>query len=436
MNKHSLLWQSIPEWEDRGGTLYLDGISSRDLIKEFGSPLYVYSENRIRHNYRKLVKAYQKYYVNFSAYYAIKANNNPAIVKILAEEGAGADCSCVPEILIAQKIGMPADKILYSGVYNSDKELLFALDNHVRLNLEDTSQLRRIPQNKVPEFLCFRVNPGIGSSGKEGLIFAGKNAKFGIIESDIRGAYAMAKDLGVKRFGIHMMTGSNILTHHYFKKIVQILLDLAGPIAKELGITFEFIDIGGSLGIPYHRQEKPLDIDLVAREVVSVLEKKLEQYHLGKPLLIHEPGRYLLGDAGVLLTSITSIKKAHKTFIGVDAGMHTLLRPALYDSYHHIFAAEKLHYPLNNKVNIVGQICENTDQFAKDRLMPSSLKVHDILAIMDVGAYGFCMASQYNTKPRPAEVLIKDGQAYLIRQRETFEDLIEKVMIPEHLKPR
>jgi diaminopimelate decarboxylase len=419
------VWKSVSELNHRNGILHLEGIAIPDLARTFGTPLYVYSYNRIKKNYHRLVNAYRAHYPHFEVYYAIKANNNPAIVKLLAEEGAGADASCIPEILIAKQAGIPDHRILYSGVYNSDHDLRYAVDHRTRLNLEDLSQLYRLEKISIPEFLSFRINPGMGESGIKGLVFAGPDAKFGIIEPDVEKAYTQAKEWGVKRFGIHMMTGSNVLNPHYFEQVVIKLLDIAGPLAKKLGIQFEFIDIGGSLGVPYRPEEEELDVNQVAQSVVRALRAKLKEYHMGEPTLIHEPGRYLVCDAGVLVASVASIKQAHKTFIGLDAGMQTLLRPALHGAYHHILYSNNLNAPCDRKVNVVGQICESTDTFAKDAMLPSATAIGDQLVFLNAGAYGYSMSSQYNSKMRPAEVLVKDGQACLIRKREQFDDLIK-----------
>lgn len=427
------VWKSVAQLENRNGELYIDGCSALELARKFGTPLYVYSENRIRENYRRLIRAYRGLYQKFKAYYAIKANNNPAIVRVLASEGCGADASCIPEITIARGAGIPQNDILYSGVYNSDSELRQALESGAMINLEDISQLERLAKIGVPEFLCLRVNPGLGGSGEEGLVFAGPDAKFGIIERDIKEAYCRAKELGVKRFGIHMMTGSNILNPDYFEEIVGRLLDTAGLLSKELGIRFELIDIGGSLGVPYRPEQEELDIDLVAGKVISMLRKKLTEYGMGEPYLIHEPGRYLVCDAGILLTSVTSVKEGYKKFIGVDAGMNSLIRPAMYKAYHHILYANDLDAACDTKANVVGQVCENTDQLAAGRELPTGVKVGDVLAILDAGAYGFGMSSQYNSRPRPAEVLVCNGRAELIREREVFDDLVRGVRVPERL---
>ncbi len=425
-----LLWKSVAEIENRNGRLFFDGCDVCDLADRFGTPLYAYSRSRIQSNYRRLLAAYKSQYPKFRIYYAVKANNNPAIVRVLGEEGAGADASCIPEILLAKKAGIASENILYSGVYNADKDLKWAAEQGVRLNLEDVSQIERLSRFSVPEFLSLRINPGIGGVGREGLVFAGPDAKFGIIERDVERAYRMAKRLGVKKFGIHMMTGSNILSLDYFEEIVEKLLDIAGPIAQKLGISFDFIDIGGSLGVPYRPEDEELDVGEVAKRVVKKLREKLTAYRMGEPWLIHEPGRYLVCDAGILLARVTSIKNAYKKFVGLDAGMHTLLRPALYGAYHQILYANDLNAPSDHPVNVVGQICESSDMFAKDRFLSSKIAVGDLLAFLNTGAYGFSMSSQYNSQPRAAEVLVCKGDAALIRERETFEDLVKHTSMP------
>lgn len=412
--------------QNRGGLLYIGGCSALDLAREYGTPLYVYDEQRIRANYHRILDAFRPLYKNFKLYYAVKANNNLAVLRILEQMGSGVDVSSPAEIYLAKKAGFSKDRILYSGNYHSDEELRAAIEEGIKINLDDISQLERmIKMDLHPEFLSFRINPGIGGSGHEGLVFAGPNVKFGISEEVAAKAYKMAKDYGVKTFGVHMMAGSNILNEDHFETITSRLLEIVERIVGMTSIDISFIDIGGGLGIPSEPTDRPLDLEAVAKKVVS-------QFNNEEITLMMEPGRYIVGDAGVLLAKVHSIKRSQKTFIGIDAGMNTLLRPALYGAYHPILAANKLDSENEEKVNIVGQICENTDHLAKDRMMPK-LNEGDLLAITDVGAYGFAMSSQYNTRPRAAEVLVNEGKHELIRRRETKEDIDRNVAIPPHL---
>lgn len=419
--------------ENKNGILYIEGANTLELAKEFDTPLYVYSEKRIRDNVKRVKAAFKKHYPNFRLYYAVKANNNLAILKIIKQEADGFDCAAPEEIHLAMEAGAKPTEILYSGVYHRNEELAYALKAGVNINLEGISQIKRLLKLGTPEFISFRVNPGISGGSIKGLVFAGHDAKFGIIEKNVLEAYRIAKEAGIKRFGMHMMTGSNVKDPAYFEEASSKLLDIAGNVRKELGIQFDFIDIGGGLGISYKPSEHDLDVEAAAKKVAAVFDKKVKELDLGNPILMIEPGRYIVGDSSILLTKVHSIKDAYKRFIGVDAGMNILLRPMLYDAYHHIVVANKLNEKPTEKVSIVGPVCENTDQLAKDRMMPA-LEEGDLLAVLNAGAYGFSMSSQYNTRPRAAEVLVNNGKAEIIRERETIYDIYKNVIVPKRLK--
>ena len=426
------MYQIKEHLQNRNGILYIGDCGSLELAEKYGTPIYVYDENAIRKRARALTEIFTKYYDRFKLYYAIKANNNLAILNILRQEGLGADCSCPAEIELALKAGFSKERILYSGIYHRDDELEYSAKSGVAVNLEDITQIERLVRYGKPEILCLRINPGIGKGKFKGLVFAGKDAKFGISSDKAVEAYKKASQHGFKRFGIHMMTGSCVTDSSYFEEITCKLLDIAGDVRKKIGIEFEFIDIGGGLGVSYMPKESELNIEATAKKVTGIFARKCKEYKLGNPYLMIEPGRYLVCEAGVLLTKVTSIKSAYKKFVGVDAGMNTLLRPALYGAYHEIVVANNLNSKKSERVNIVGQICENTDMFAKYRLMPK-IKQGDLLAILNAGAYGFAMGSQYNTRPMCAEVLVCSGIGELIRLRETIEDITKNMAVPERL---
>lgn len=402
--------------------LNIERCSSISLVRKYGTPLYVYSVSRIRENYKRIYNAFKRFYPNFRLHYSIKTNGNLAILKMLRGLGAAADASSSGEVYLAQKAGMK--KILYSGVYYRDDEIRYGVKNGAVINLDDPQKLRLLKKLNYKKPVCFRLNPGIGHGKFERIVTGGKKAKFGIVESEIYSAYAAAKNLGFKNFGIHMMTGSCILDKNYFARATSILLDIAGAISRQIGIKFAFVDIGGGFGIPYEPGEKELDIEFVGKSVAKVLKAKNKKYSLGTPTLLIEPGRYIVGDACVLLTSVTSIKNKPKKFVGVDAGMNTLLRPMLYGAYHPIIFANHPKAKPKERVTIVGPICESTDILAKDRLLPR-LKEGDILAILNAGAYGFSMSSTYGGRPRPAEVLVRNNKTTLIRKRGGFESLVD-----------
>jgi len=261
-------------------------------------------------------------------------------------------------------------------------------------------------------------------------VTAGPDAKFGMREREALKAYRLAKEAGIKRLGVHMMAGSNVLETPYWAAITDRLTSIAARIAKALHIELDFIDLGGGFGVPDKLGEKPLPIQELAKKVVGAYEERLAKTpEIGDPTLVIEPGRYLVGDAGVLLASVTHVKTAAKRFVGCDAGMNTLLRPALYGAYHEILPATKLDARRSVRVNVTGQICENTDIQGKDRRLPA-LEHGDLLAFLNCGSYGYTMASHYNSRPLPAEVLIEEGQARLVRERETPEDLLRGQAIP------
>lgn len=424
------MWEIKNHLKNNKGTLYIEECNAIELTKEYDTPLYVYSESRIKENYLRLFNAFKKNYDKFKLYYSLKANDNLAISRILQKLGAGADCSSPAEIHLAKKAGIT--DIIYSGIYYRDDEIAYGVKNKVKINLDNADKLDALAKTGTRE-VCFRINPGIGNGKFDQIVTGGKEAKFGIVEEDILNAYKKAKELGFNRFGIHMMTGSCIIEGDYFEKITTILMDMVGNIANQLKIKFDFIDIGGGFGIPYENNEKELDIEEVAKSVTKVFKKKLEEYNLGNPYLVIEPGRYIVGDAAILLTKVASIKKNPKNFIGVDASMSTLIRPMLYNTHHEIYLANDLNSVKENKVDIVGQICETTDVFAKNTEMPK-IKENDILAILNAGAYGFSMSSTYGGKPKPAEVLVNGNKHELIRKRQTFEDLEKNQIIPERLR--
>ena len=415
-------WHGVKGIESKDNRLTIGGLSPKDLVNEYGSPLYVYLEDRILENAQKLTDAFRRQYGDYQLLYAVKANNNLHILKCLEAVGVGADASCVNEIKLAQMAGIEPSKIFFSAVFPSTKSLEEAKQLGAVLNLENLSDLDLLEENP-PEQICFRINPNITSCGAEGLKFAGPDAKFGISGSQAMDAYSRAKKIGVKRFGAHIMTGSNILDEEYFAKTVTALFDIIGPVANSLSLDFDFINLGGSLGIPYRLDQKPLDIENLAQSVSAEIKKCSAKYNMKLPKLYQEPGRFIVGDAGILLSSVNAIKQTEKLWLGIDAGMNCLIRPAMYKSYHHIVSEKEVIPVVYQAYNVVGPICENTDIFAVDYKQLPVMHKDDIVAILCVGAYGYGMSSQYNTQCRPAEIMIKSSGAKLIRKADGLEDI-------------
>ena len=286
----------------KNGQIYLEDVPVTELAKTYGTPTYVYEENRIRCNFRRALKAFQKYYPNFRFFYAIKANNNLAVAHILRQEGAGIDAASVNEILLAKKLGLGGTDVMFSGNFLSDDDIRQGLESGVIFNLDDISTLPRVLKFGKPEFLSFRLNPGYGQCEVGDFVCnGGPDAKFGVHPDQIMDAYRLAKEAGITRFGAHMMPGSCIRDPEYFRFITELLMDNIGKVGKELNINFEFIDLGGGLGIPYKPGDHTLDIDEAARLVAEVFTEKIAEYGLQPPRLMMEPARYFVGDADILL---------------------------------------------------------------------------------------------------------------------------------------
>jgi len=410
--------------ENRNGKLYFGGVSVSELAQRFDTPLYIISESRIRENYQRLYNVLSQNYRKIRIFYAMKANSNLNVLQILKNEGACVDTVSPGEVFTALTAGFPPEHILFTGTSVRNDELRFIIGSNVTVNVDSLSQLSRLLKMTTPKVLSVRVNPEIGAGHHSHVITAGKNSKFGLWEDDTLAAYTQAKKAGVERFGIHMHVGSGVLNVEAFLMALDKLLSIARKVHDKIGIDFEFVDVGGGLGVPYKPAENELDLKLFGDEVLSLFKNKIAEYGFEEPAFCVEPGRYLVSDASILLTSVNTVKTTpFKKFVGIDAGFNTLVRPTMYGSYHHILVANRLGAPDEEVYDVVGPICESGDALAKDRLLPR-VEEGDLLAVLNAGAYGFAMSSQYNSRPRAAEVLVKDGEYRLVRERERFEDLL------------
>jgi len=418
------MFEFQPSLKNKDGHLLFDNINVEELVKEFDTPLYLISEKRIRDKYRTLHDILIQDYDKIRIYYAAKANSNLNVLKILRTEGAYLDAVSPGEIFLALKAGFLPERILFTGTSVRTDELNFIADSQVTVNIDSYSELNRLLNHMIPKTLSVRINPKIGSGHHDHCITAGPETKFGLWEEVTLKTYQKAKEVGVEKFGIHMHIGSGILKIESILLAFNNLLSMAKKIRDKINITFEFIDMGGGLGVPYKPQEKEIDLTLFSKKILSLFKRKITEYNLGNPFFCLEPGRYLVSDSSILLTSVNTIKVTpFKKFVGVDVGFNTLLRPSMYGSYHHILVANKLNSPKNQIYDVVGPICESGDVIAKNRQLPM-VEEGDLLAILNAGAYGFAMSSQYNSRPRAAEVLIKDKKYFLSRKRETFNSLL------------
>lgn len=398
--------------------LEIAGNEAEEIVENNDTPLFVYDAEKIREQYRSLDEAFSSHYEDFSINFAVKSNFNPGIARLLVDEGAGLNCAAKSEILLADEVG--ADEVMYTAPYNRKDELVYAIEHGATVNLDSVFLLEKI--DEMPEEICFRIDPGIGE-GDHGLVFGGGDTKFGIPVERAVEAYRKAKKRGAEKFGMHMMTGSNVRDPEYFGQITEKLLGIAGEIAEELDIEFEFVDIGGGLGIPYRPEQEELDVEKTAEKVTEKFREGIEEYSIGRPQLRIEPGRFLVARSGHLLSRVTGVKEKGGTeFVGIDTGMHHNIRPMLLDAYHEILLANDLERPVNGEKTVVGPVCSSTDVMAEDRELPE-IEEGELISIEDIGAYGFTMASHWNSRPLPAEVLVDGGEVEVIREREGLRDI-------------
>ena len=392
-----------------------------EAIKRFPTPFHIYDEKAIRENARNLIKAFS-WAPGFKEFFAVKANPNPFLMKILYEEGFGADCSSLAELMLAEKVGIKGEDIMLTSNNTPAEEFIYARNLGATLNLDDITHINYVEKHAgLPEVISFRYNPG-PLKGGNAIIGIPEEAKYGLTRDQLFEAYKTVKERGVKHFGLHTMIASNELHAEYFVDTAEILFDLIFELSEEVGISFDFVNLGGGFGIPYRPGDKPLDIKYISERISEVYDEKIISRGL-KPLKIcMESGRLITGPYGYLVTRAIHKKEIYKDYIGVDACMADLMRPALYGAYHHITVLGKENAKAVKKYDITGSLCENNDKFAIDRVLPE-IETGDILVIHDTGAHGYAMGFNYNGKLRSAELLLKeDGTVDMIRRPETLDD--------------
>lgn len=401
------------------------------MISEHPTPFYVYDERGICDGMRRLKEAFTYRGIRFKEFFAVKACPNPSILSIVNSHGAGFDCSSLPEIALAKKyVGASGHEIMFTSNNTSDAELRRALEEKVIINLDDITlieKLSRVARSMkwcFPETICFRYNPGPTRDGME-ILGKPQEQKYGLADWQIVEAYKMARELGAVRFLLHTMICSNQLNYRYLVETVAMLLRVARRLYKKLEIKLPSINMGGGLGIRYRPGQRELPIEKMTKEIAVLLNQFYDEVGY-MPDLHMESGRWVTGPHGVLVTRVINQKHIYKEFRGVDACMSSLMRPGIYGAYHHITVLDKHGRPKGGRrqrVNVVGSLCENCDQFAKDRLLPV-MKEGDILVIEDAGAHGIAMTYQYNGRMRPAEFLLQENQSVrMIARAETESDL-------------
>ncbi|WP_226373866.1 diaminopimelate decarboxylase [Citrifermentans bemidjiense] len=388
------------------------------IQQHFQTPFHIYDESGIRETGAQLVKAFSGI-PGFREFFAVKALPNREILKLMKEMGFGFDCSSIPEVILARELGARPEDIMFTSNNTSQEEFDFATqDGGCIMNLDDISLIEKVPH--FPEMICFRYNPGPRRTGNV-IIGNPEEAKYGVSHEQVVEAYRQAKERGATRFGLHTMVASNELDYTYIVETARMVLEVAEEVEAALGIKFEFVNIGGGFGIPYRPEQKTLDLARMSAEVTELFDG-FRKRHGHAPAMFMESGRFMTGPHGALVTTAINSKDTYRRYIGVDACMSALMRPALYGAYHHIDVLGKDRDPKTEIYDVVGSLCENNDKFAVQReLQP--IEDGDILVIHDSGAHGHAMGFQYNGRLRPKELMLRaDGRVELIRRAETVED--------------
>ncbi len=392
------------------------------IIQDYPTPLHVYTQREMVKNAVDLCAAFA-WNRGFKEYFAVKAAPNPFLMKILRSCQLGMDASSLAELELSQLVGARGEEIMFTSNNTPESEYRRARELGAIINLDDLTHIDYIHASVgMPELISFRLNPGDALGGSE-IIGHPIEAKFGLTREQLVKAYRAARECGAKRFGLHTMPISNNLDISYFPKTVKLLLEIALELHQQLGITIEFINMGGGLGIPYRPEDQPIDIAKLSRSIQDTFRQILSGTAHAEPKLFMECGRYISGPYGFLITRAIHTKDIYRRFIGVDASMANLMRPGMYDAYHHITVMGKENEPHSEVYDVVGSLCENNDKFARQRRLP---RIHpgDILVIHDTGAHGHSMGFNYNGKLRSAEVLIRsDGSVMQVRRAETIDDL-------------
>ena len=393
-----------------------------DIASHYATPFYLYDEKGIRETARRVNKAFS-WNKGFKEYFAVKATPTPGILKILHEEGCGADCSSYTELLMADAVGFKGDEIMFSSNDTPAEDFQLARKLNATINLDDITHidfLERVAD--IPDTVCCRYNPGGHFAIANNIMDNPGDAKYGMTREQLTEAYKRLMAKGVKHFGLHAFLASNTVTNDYYPELARILFKVAVELKEETGASIEFINLSGGVGIAYRPGQQQNDIMEIGEGVRRAYEEVLVPAGMGNVKLYTEMGRYMLAPYGALVSRVIHQKHIYKEYIGLDACAANLMRPAIYGAYHHITVMGKENAPCDHKYDVTGGLCENNDKFAIDRMLPE-INIGDLVFIHDAGAHGFAMGYNYNGKLRSAELLLKeDGSVEMIRRAETPAD--------------
>lgn len=392
------------------------------IIEKYPTPFHLYSEQGIRATARELASAFA-WNKGFREYFAVKATPNPAILKILKEEGCGVDCSSYNELVMSNVVGFTGGGIMFSSNDTPEEDFILASRLNSIINLDDITHINFLEKIAgIPETVCCRFNPGSSFTVNTNIMDNPGEAKYGFTREQLSEGFKLLLSKGAKRFGLHAFLASNTTNPEYYPLLAETLFKTAVELHDETGADFAFINLSGGLGIPYRPTDKAVNVNEVSQKIQNAYNKILTPAGLNNIAIFTELGRYMLAPHGCLVTTVKHEKNIHKNYIGVDACAANLMRPAMYGAYHHITVAGKENLPLDHVYDVTGSLCENNDKFAVNRELPK-IDIGDILVIHDTGAHGFSMGYNYNGKLRSAEILLReDGTTEIIRRPETTAD--------------
>ncbi len=393
-----------------------------EITKNFPTPFHLYDEKGIRENARKLYEAFS-WNKGFKEYFAVKATPNPFLLQILKEEGCGADCSSMTELMLSEAVGMTGTDIMFSSNVTPAEEYKKAYELGAYINLDDYTHIDFLNElTGIPETIFCRYNPGgVFELGTDIMDNPGE-AKYGFTKEQLLDGFVRLRDMGAKHFGVHSFLASNTVSNEYYPELARILFELAVEIKEKTGICLEYINLSGGIGVPYRPEQEANDIMVIGEGVRKQFEAILEPAGLGNIALFTELGRYMLAPYGCLVSKAIHEKHTYREYIGLDSCAVDLMRPAMYGAYHHITVLGKENEPCDHCYDVTGSLCENNDKFAINRMLPKVDK-GDYLVIHDTGAHGYAMGYNYNGKLKSAELLLKeDGSVQMIRRAEKPED--------------
>lgn len=392
------------------------------ISEKYPTPFYLYDEAGIRKTAKAVNKAFS-WNKGFKEYFAVKATPNPFLLKILHEEGCGADCSSFTELEMSHAVGLAGHEIMFSSNETPAEDMVLAKKLGAIINLDDFTHIDFLEKVAgLPETICCRFNPGGYFSISNDIMDHPGDSKYGMTPEQIEEAFKILKEKGCKHFGIHAFLASNTVSNEYYPELAGQLFKLAVELKEKTGVAVEFINLSGGVGIPYKPEQEENDIMAIGEGVRKVFEDILVPAGMGNVSIFTEMGRYMLAPHGALVTRCVHQKHIYKEYIGCDACAANLMRPAMYGSYHHITVLGKENAACTEKYDVVGGLCENNDKFAIDRMLPE-INIGDLLFMHDAGAHGFAMGYNYNGKLRSAELLLQeDGSVKMIRRAETPAD--------------